>query len=210
MMKYLQHGTSISALDKILEQGILPRGKKRSNWDVKSGSNKVYLTQAYAPYFAAAADSPANERNAVVLQIDCTKLDKDNLVADEDALEQADRRCNISSLGPSYKDAPMQQRTLVFEKRAAKYRSYGLDAEWSLSVLGTCAHIGPIDVEAISAYAIVKQSILMIWDPTITLINFRILGATYTENSSLIFNEDIELDKVNEQLHGVILERKFF
>ncbi|MGW8177299.1 MAG: hypothetical protein ACWGQW_00660, partial [bacterium] len=54
----LYHGTSARVARKAGQQGLKPRGKRKSNWDVPSRSDLVYLTLAYAAYFAAVASKP--------------------------------------------------------------------------------------------------------------------------------------------------------
>lgn len=56
---FLYHGTSFENIERILHQGILPRREtKKSNWfmpdsnDFESRNDAVYLSNAYAPYYA--------------------------------------------------------------------------------------------------------------------------------------------------------------
>jgi len=54
----LYHGTSKKNLEKILKEGIKPRGDKKSNWETGIGTSRndlVYLTYCYACYYAGEA-----------------------------------------------------------------------------------------------------------------------------------------------------------
>ena len=66
----LYHGTTTKHLDKILKQGITPRHDRPSNWDKHpSREDMVYLTNAYAIYFAqVCCDWEAGE-SPVVLEV---------------------------------------------------------------------------------------------------------------------------------------------
>ena len=49
----LFHGTSQKHLNSILKKGLMPRGKKPSNWEeYPSANDRVYLTRSYAIFFA--------------------------------------------------------------------------------------------------------------------------------------------------------------
>jgi hypothetical protein len=91
----LYHGTAERHLPAILRDGLKPRGKRKGNWShsIESNADAIYLTNAYALYFAHSATDPKdNGDRSVVLEIDTSKLDSFWLVPDEDWLEQVSRK----------------------------------------------------------------------------------------------------------------------
>ena len=66
----LYHGTSLSKLESILKDGIMPRRLSgKSNWDDnESHDNMVYLTNSYAPYYSLASLEDDDDK-PVVLEI---------------------------------------------------------------------------------------------------------------------------------------------
>ena len=180
----LYHGTSERAALSILRNGLLTRRDSNSigNWDqCPSMVDAVYLTRAYAPYFACAA-SELHERWAV-LEIDTDKIESDQkyLVPDEDFLEQATRNTDLSNFeGIENKDST--------EKKLAWFREniHNFSHLWkdSLDGLGNCAHIGSIPVSAITravSFSPQDHSLLsaMSIDPSISIMNYAICSAKY-------------------------------
>ena len=95
----LYHGTSLSKLESILKDGIMPRRLSgKSNWDDnESHDNMVYLTNSYAPYYSLASLEDDDDK-PVVLEIKFDEESMMNLFPDEDALEQV----NNSEYADSY------------------------------------------------------------------------------------------------------------
>lgn len=88
----LYHGTTEAVARKALTEGLVPRGALgiESTWDVESHPECIYLTNAYAGYFAANA-TELGDRWGIV-EIDSEALCERYLLPDEDFLEQATRR----------------------------------------------------------------------------------------------------------------------
>jgi len=114
------------------------------------------------------------------------------MVADEDALEQATRDASDTPRGT------MLERTMWFRDRLPEMAANGLDYKWSLDVLGTCAHMGRIPSSAIVKVARwnTKVAVLQfVFDPTITLMNYRIMGPRYRYLMAKLMGEPLpELD----------------
>lgn len=176
--KHLYHGTSERVARLSLSEGLIPRGSRKGNWNhtVASGKDRVYLTDAYAPYFANAATSGEEDESHAwgIVRLETSLLDTGSLLPDEDFLEQAGR-------GRDGVTGTMAQRTRKHRTRARR-----LGPLWSESLrgLGTCAHMGRIPAEAVSAIALFRPAsnpyvASMALDPSIVLLNYAIMGSRY-------------------------------
>lgn len=185
----LYHGTSVKYLDKILKDGLEPRGKGKGNWKhtIDSHPDVIYLTNAYAIYFAHIAAGDGDD--LVVLEIDTAKLNPLNLVPDEDFLEQATRKTGPAPIGKSVK-----VRTGWYRRRL---RDFALHWKDSIEHLGTCGHFGPIPAKAITRYATLPDArryeiIMSGMDPMISLANYRIVGDRYRNWIRWLFDDPLE------------------
>ena len=184
------HGTNLSNWQEIKKKGILPRKVSgKSNWvdTVESAEDRVYLTTTYPLYFALQSCAE-DESTAVIIEVETDNL-PGSLVADEDALEQYFRHHS-----PFYNDDKMHQRTRQMAKKARLLVEYGLGFNWSMSTLGTGAHVGAIPLECISRVALidVKKELALCFqcsDAMITLMNYQLLGGFYKRVVSSIFGE---------------------
>lgn len=184
----LYHGTSEKFAKVALHQGLKPRGDRASQWKIASSKDRVYLTSAYALYFAANA-SEEKERWAV-LEVDTDLLLPHRLVPDEDFLEQATR-----GKQELFIKGTMIQRTKWFRKHAEQFSHHW---EQSVAGLGNCAYQGEIPVEAITRVAYFDSTknfsmAVKALDPTITLLNYRIVGGTYRALLKWLFGDPVEM-----------------
>ena len=164
----LYHGTTSRHLDSIREHGLLPRYDERpTRWDENpSATDRVYLTNAYAVWFAWTA-AKAGEKGVVV----AVDVEMEDLVADEDYLAQTNWQDEALAF---LQDMSLKQRTVYWKKRAASFPAM---AEHSLAKLGTVAHMGPcLDIVKIVEF---DPLVAIDHDPTISLLNFRMLGGQY-------------------------------
>ena len=185
----LYHGTGAARLDAILKRGLRPRGSNAGNWEhsIESNPRAVYLTTAYAPYFALTAQKDDDAAMGLILEIESDRLDPDKLGADEDAVEQVMRRSPEDPLAG--KGWGMIQRTRWFRKRVLDFRWQG-----SVDAMGTCCYVGVIRPEAITRYALVdfKKAPTFAWammDPIITILNYQLVGAKYRTATRWVFGE---------------------
>lgn len=177
----------------------MPRGRRKGNWkhSILSRRDAVYLTNAYALYFAVNAQRNKDERLAIV-EIDTAGLNPWLLVPDEDAIEQLNR-------GKDGLDGSLEQRTKHYRKELPRYVGH---SQWeaSLKALGNCAYMGHIAANAITrvAYIDVKQAPMLIlagMDPSITLMNYLIIGKKYRGLTKWIFGDQLEEDSPVERIN---------
>jgi hypothetical protein len=208
---HLYHGTSFSSWEKIQETGLLPRKLGgSSNWEhtVESDPDTVYLTDAYAMYFSYQCtneDKNGKLDKAVIIEVDSSLLNQKKFVADEDALEQVSRNTPGGDGLPS--SMTMEDRTIHYRKMAKRYAEVGYGHEWSLKALGTCGYKGKIPLKAITRVAIIdltKQKQLSVFlDPSISIMNYKIVGAKYRALNALIFGNEPKSEDMDflKQLH---------
>ena len=179
----LYHGTTSKLLDRILAHGLKPRGRRKGNWEsFPSRHDLVYLTVAYAPYFAwHAADTRKGER-ALLVEVDASRLSQTRLFPDEDFIAQAIAQTEKMPLAKVHKRV---RGTILY---------FGDLAQASIEHLGNVAHRGDVPASAISRYATIdlsKQRDLA-WaclDPSISLINYQLCGSKYRSIISWIFGD---------------------
>jgi hypothetical protein len=197
----LYHGTSLTNWKKIKKQGaILPRNlSKVSNWDhsVQSNGDTVYLTDSYAMHFGLSAIQGDQKKfeDVVIIEIDVDDEMLPNMVPDEDALEQVGKI--------SQDDLPsewnMYQRTEYYRQKAHEYAKTELNFEWSLKALGTCGHVGKIDIKHVTRVARIdiKKESALTWsymDCQVSVKNYRFLGPHWRQMSKRIFGDNYVTD----------------
>lgn len=187
----LYHGTAARHLASIRKHGIRPRGRKvKGNWKhtVASNPKAVYLTNAYALYFAYNATNDDDGKDQLaILEVDTDKLNIVQLMPDEDWLEQATRTIKGNKMAPF---GGMSMRTMWYRKRILDYWHLWTK---SLDGLGTCCYYGTIPPSAITRVAtlsIAEHHRLLIeegYDPIIFLANYKILGEKYRNSIKRLF-----------------------
>jgi hypothetical protein len=186
----LYHGTNAKHLNAILKDGLKPRGKKaKGNWrhTMSSCPDAIYLTDAYAVYFAWTATRDGDDM--LIIEIDTDRLDFFNLVPDEDFLEQASRKS-----GPAPLDKSMKYRTSWYRRRLMEFSENWIN---SIKHLGTCAYMRSIPPEAITRYAIIpgdrtSELVMAGMDPSISLMNYHIMGEKYRNWVRWAFGDPLE------------------
>jgi hypothetical protein len=209
----LYHGTSLSKLESILKDGIMPRRLSgKSNWDNESHHNMVYLTNSYAPHYSLCS-MDVEEDKPVVLEIKFDEESMMNLFPDEDALEQANnskyaKSCELDNLSLAerfdvpigFSEMTIEDRTLWFKDNLYHFHmdsSNRMFYEKSLALLGTCCHEGMISADKIVRYTLLKpEKILSYSDPVICIPNQMILGGHYQNVCSNIIWDKEYSEKV--------------
>ena len=183
---HLYHGTTTKHLKSILRNGLRPRGRRKSNWDhYPSRGDMVYLTTAYAPYFAVTQLDEGEQ--GVIVEVATNKLNATSLYPDEDFIAQALAHQWKMPLGIVHKRV---RRTLH------NYQHHTAD---SVQALGNAAHKGEIPLGAITRYATIDgdaQSYLF-WialDPCISLLNYRFMGPKYRSIIAWIMGDRPDFD----------------
>lgn len=189
----LYHGTTEDVARLALEEGLLPREETgiESHWDTcPSREDMVYLTRAYAPYFAFSATEKDERWGLIEIDTDLIldgldgKLDR-YLYPDEDFLEQASRRGN----SPCPEGLSMEARTQWFREHLLDFQHYWKD---SVDGLGNCACYGAVPVECITRIVLYdpnknRTMSMFASDPTISLINYSIMGQKYRAFTDWMF-----------------------
>src|SRR5262245_38234343 len=189
----LYHGTSRQAVPSILDRGIEPRsaGHRNSNWKHTVESNKdcVYLSQGYALYFAI--NAVKDIADCAIVEVESDFLDPSHLIPDEDAIEQSNR--GRDGLPASW---DMRRRTRHYRKMMRDFN----DGQWQISIdnLGTCSHYGVVPPSAITRVALINLKanvpLLAACDPSIHLLNHKIMGGYYRQMTAYIFGDGIDAD----------------
>ncbi len=189
----LYHGTSQIRAREIIRDGILPRKitKLKSNFEIVSHPDRVYLTNSYALYFGFGTAHIDHCASAAIIEIEVDKIDPTLLLFDEDVLEQ---------LGRNQDDLPkhwnMEKRTEYYRDMIDSRRHRELSWDISLKAMGTCAYHGSINPMAISRIALVDGSLqtALKWgalDASISLANYQIVGKKYKAMTKWIFDENL-------------------
>lgn len=170
----LYHGTTEAVARAALAQGLAPRAltQAKGNWDKHpSNPDAVYLTTAYAGYFAACA---ADEGKWGLVEIETDLLDVARLVPDEDWLEQVSRTQAINGL---------RAKSITGRTRWLRDRLLGFRHHWPDSVagLGNCAYQGRIPPGAVTRVCVFdprsNQAMAMhALDPCISVMNYAFCG----------------------------------
>lgn len=181
----LYHGTSSKHLDSILKRGICPRGGKKSNWDMASRHDAVYLSACYAPYFAIQATRSLKHQPCII-EIETDVLPHALLVPDEDAIEQIMR-------GKDKVKGDMETRTAWYRDRLHMFTA---TPDWlaSIRALGNCAYLDYIPPYCITDIITVdytegdaRKMLGLVLDPTITVMNMQVAGGYYRDLTHWFF-----------------------
>lgn len=204
----LYHGTSETIGRLALTEGLKPRivtGAK-STWERnESAPEYVYLTRAYALYFAYNA-VPLEEGNSdkqfdhkwAVVEVDTDLLDDEDMRPDEDFLEQASRGQEM----PDWCEGLDECKTMETRTEWFRDNLHWFQHMWDVSVdkLGNAAHAGTIPPEAITRVALYTPKsndmiTTMALDPTITLVNYMIMGQKYRNLIDWLFGQEFPVEE---------------
>ena len=194
----IYHGTTETIGRRALTEGLRPRNLTgKSNWKhtVESNPTLIYLTTAYAPYYALQAVKELKRDKIAIIEIETDLLDETKMRPDEDFIEQATRRDKKNGAG--IRGKTMNERTEYIRNHIDEF-----SASWTLSVqhLGNCAYKGVIKKTAITKVSVVDISKCRAMcfeaiEPTITLMNYKICGAQYRMLNRWFMGEPVTVDE---------------
>jgi len=181
----LYHGTSAAYLESILKEGLKPRSvTKNSNYQLHpSREDCVYLTDAYAPYFAAVASDKHGKW--LLVEVDVSIED---LLPDEDFIEQATR-----GIKGHLHDLSMLERTKYYRDKLENYAHHAHD---SLKGLGTVAIKGGVPAASITRVSEFDPEsnnyiVMTALDPSISILNYKFMGSKYRALNRWFFEDDV-------------------
>lgn len=177
----LYHGTSAANLASIQKHGLRPRGRAHGNWSqYPSRPDCVYLTTAYAPYFAMSALS-GRQRKILIVEVDSDLLDESLFMPDEDFISQA--------------IAANEGRDLaeVHDEVVASLGDYRHHWRDSVAGLGNASYECVVPPEAITRRCVVdlgvRRDLSFVCDPCVSLLNYKFCGERYRSITAWLFGD---------------------
>jgi hypothetical protein len=194
----IYHGTTETIGRQAKAEGLRPRKLTgKSNWKhtVESNPSLIYLTTAYAPYYAIHAVDETKGEKISIIEIETDLLDESKMRPDEDFIEQATRNDENNNAG--IRGKTMNERVEYIRNHIDEFSS-----SWKLSVehLGNCAYNGVITGNAITKVSVVDISKCRAMsfeagEPTITLMNYKICGQQYRMLTRWFMGEPISVEE---------------
>jgi len=160
----LYHGTSEENAKMIMKEGFT--SGKSYNWEVRSKSGFIYLSLAYAPFYAMT--TKLNKNKLALIKVE---VDENELYPDDDFL--------MLCLGKQiYTQKDLDNVNIEMYKRLWKE---------SLKFLGNIS-VKTDKVKILGVRFFDGKELIMVCDPLIAPINFKIMGKYYIKLTEFIFN----------------------
>lgn len=159
----LYHGTSVESARRIKREGFKYGVKYNWGGKIKSKKGFIYLSLAYAPFYAMTAKSSSNKRAIVKVEVN-----KKNLYPDEDFLYNTAFGSKVYTPG--------------FDLKQYKHL-----AGMSLRYLGNVCAL-PKDIKVVGIREFDTRGLCMVCDPSITPINYKIMGHYYKKLTEWIYS----------------------
>lgn len=192
--QYLYHGTSAAAVPSILEHGVHPRQTSGAEpisqiVEFQGYPDWVYLSNAYASYFAAEAvgSDGGFTGEAAILEIDTDLLNEELILEDELVTEWLllDNR--------RYAYIPREELIAMARDR--------MSHDWlnSLELMGTCAYRGIVPPSAIKRVCYIDfanmppHMLFDITDMTLSVEAFKMSGVKYRMLDAWFWGGEVEL-----------------
>lgn len=158
----LYHGTSQENAEKIMKEGF--KTDQKYNWEVKSKKGFVYLSKAYAPFYAM------NATKSDKLALIKVEVDLDDLYPEDDFIMFAKGK-------PKYSQEELDKIDMEYEKPL-----------WSSSLkyMGNVA-VKPQNIKVLGIKSFNGKHLLLRCDPVISPMNFKFMGNYYKELNDWIF-----------------------
>jgi hypothetical protein len=194
----LYHGTSETIGRQAKAEGLRPRKLTgKSNWKhvVESNPSLIYLTTAYAPYYALHAVNGNKGEKISIIEIETDLLDESKFRPDEDFIEQATTLDKKNTVG--IRGNTTNQRTKYIRNHLDEFSEF-----WKQSVeyLGNCGYKGSISGKAITKVSVVDISKCLtlcseVLEAVITLANYRVCGAQYQMLTQWFLGQPVTVDE---------------
>ena len=165
-----------------MSEGLRPRKfTGKSNWKhiVESNPSLIYLTTAYAPYYALHAVNGNKGEKIAIVEIETDLLDESKFRPDEDFIEQVTGLDKKNAAG--IKGKTVKQRTKYIRNHLDEFSGF-----WKPSIehLGNCGYKGIITGKAITRVSVVDISKCLsmcseVLEAVITLANYSVCGSQY-------------------------------
>lgn len=179
----LYHGTNPTNADAIESEGFSGR-KGDGNWkdEMKSMEGYVYLTTAYAIFYAC--NAAGDDGRGTIFKVE---VDTDDLCPDEDYLRSAGLLLELTK----------KKRTLS---------DYTDHSQASLDFLGSVA-IKPESIKILERKDFDTGEMWRYSDPSISVLNYRILGMYYRKLTE-VFMAGGDLDAIGSKMNLGSIVRK--
>jgi len=172
----LYHGTTQKKAKQIAKQGFIPG--KTYNWDVESKKGFVYLSMAYAPFYAMSTNSSSKKLALIKVSVE-----------GKDCYPEDDFVMRVLGKATYTRE----------ELDKVKLEDYKHLWSESLKYMGNTA-IKPNKAKILGIRYFDSRNLIMKCDPCITPMNFMVMGKYYQELSDWIFEgkEILEFNQVTD------------
>jgi hypothetical protein len=167
MKLILYHGTSEKNAKQIEKEGFV--SGKKYNWKVKSKKGFVYLSTAYAPFFAMASDKKCDGLALIKVEVESK-----DCYPEDDFLMCIAKQQKF----PNYTQEEFKRINLEDYKKLWKA---------SLEYMGNVA-VRPDKIKILGVKYFNGEKLLWKCDPVICPLNFKIMGDYYKELTEWIFD----------------------
>ena len=192
----IYHGTTEAIGRKARTEGLRPRKLTgKSNWKhiVESNPSLIYLTTAYAPYYALQTVNKGEK--IAIIEIETDVLDESKFRPDEDFIEQATSLDKKNTAG--IKGKTVNQRTKYIRNHIDEFSGV-----WKQSIqhLGNCGYKCIITSKSITKVAVVDISKCLpmcseVLEAVITLANHSVCGPQYRMMTRWFMGEPVTVDE---------------
>ena len=193
----LYHGTTETIGRQAKTDGLRPRKMTgKSNWKhiVESNPSLIYLTTAYAPYYALHAVNGNKGEKISIIEVETDLLDESKFRPDEDFIEQVTGLDKKNTAG--IKGKTVKQRTKYIRNHLDEFSDF-----WKPSIehLGNCGYKGVITGKAITKVSVVDISKCLsmcseVLEAVITLANYSVCGSQYRMMTRWFMGEPVTVE----------------
>jgi len=175
MKLILYHGTSEKNAKMIEKEGFV--SDKKYNWKVKSKNGFVYLSSAYAPFYAMGSNRKGNGLALIKVEVDSKDCFPEDdflmiIVKNQNAKSPDDIKMSVT-----YTQEELDKVNLEDWKHFWKN---------SLEYMGNVA-VRPEKIKILGIRYFDGKDLLWKCDPVISTLNFKIMGDYYKELTEWIF-----------------------